>query len=60
MPGEAAIVEWHQCWRKPGSGMPARTVHLHWPCPLPGNEHGEVEYELRRDDWLASGGLQRA
>jgi RimJ/RimL family protein N-acetyltransferase len=38
----------------------ARTVHLHWPGPLPGNEHGEVEYELRRDDWLASGGLQRA
>ena len=31
-----------------------RTVHLHWPDPLPGTEHGEVEYELRRDDWLSS------
>jgi RimJ/RimL family protein N-acetyltransferase len=32
----------------------ARTVHLHWPDPLPGNEHGDVEYELRRDDWPQS------
>ena len=38
----------------------ARTVHLQWPDPLPGNELGEAEYELRRDDWLASGGLNRA
>ena len=28
-----------------------RTVHLDWPDPLPGNEHGDVEYELHRDDW---------
>jgi RimJ/RimL family protein N-acetyltransferase len=30
-----------------------RTVHLPWPDPLPGTEHGEVEYELGRDDWSA-------
>jgi len=28
-----------------------RTLHLHWPDPLPGNEYGDVEYELRRDEW---------
>lgn len=31
----------------------ARTVYLNWPDPLDGNEHGDVEYRLRRDDWLA-------
>jgi RimJ/RimL family protein N-acetyltransferase len=30
----------------------ARTVHLTWPEPLPGNEYGDVEYRLRREDWL--------
>ena len=30
----------------------ARTVHLTWPEPLPGNEDGDVEYRLRRQDWL--------
>jgi RimJ/RimL family protein N-acetyltransferase len=30
----------------------ARTVHLDWPDPLPGTEHGEVEYRLLRDEWL--------
>jgi RimJ/RimL family protein N-acetyltransferase len=29
-----------------------RTVHLDWPDPLPGNEDGDVEYQLCRDDWL--------
>jgi RimJ/RimL family protein N-acetyltransferase len=29
----------------------ARTVHLTWPDPLDGNEHGDVEYRLRREDW---------
>ena len=28
-----------------------RTVHLEWDDPIPGTEHGEVEYELRRRDW---------
>jgi len=30
-----------------------RTVHLDWPDPLPGNEHGDVEYRLDRNDWAA-------
>jgi RimJ/RimL family protein N-acetyltransferase len=29
----------------------ARTVHLDWPDPLAGNEHGDVEYRLHRRDW---------
>jgi len=32
----------------------ARTVHVEWPDPLDGTEHGEVEYRLLRDDWAAS------
>ena len=34
----------------------ARTVHLGWPDPLDGTEHGEVEYRLLRDEWLAAVG----
>jgi RimJ/RimL family protein N-acetyltransferase len=29
----------------------ARTVHLTWDDPLDGNEHGDVEYRLRREEW---------
>jgi RimJ/RimL family protein N-acetyltransferase len=29
----------------------ARTVHLDWPEPLDGNEHGDVEYRLLREEW---------
>ncbi|HEV2633698.1 MAG TPA: GNAT family N-acetyltransferase [Actinocrinis sp.] len=29
-----------------------RTFHLQWEDPIAGAEHGEVEYELRREDWL--------
>ncbi|MEV4360535.1 GNAT family N-acetyltransferase [Nonomuraea sp. NPDC049625] len=28
-----------------------RTFHLEWEDPLPGAEHGEVEYELTRAEW---------
>ena len=28
-----------------------RTFHLEWDDPLPGTEHGEVEYGLERADW---------
>jgi RimJ/RimL family protein N-acetyltransferase len=31
----------------------ARTVHLTWAEPLDGNEQGDVEYRLSRDDWIA-------
>ncbi|MEU3454074.1 GNAT family N-acetyltransferase [Micromonospora sp. NPDC006766] len=30
-----------------------RTFHLTFDDPIPGTEHGEVEYELRREDWPA-------
>ncbi|WP_199850581.1 GNAT family N-acetyltransferase [Streptomyces sp. CMB-StM0423] len=30
-----------------------RTFHLDFDDPLPGSEHGEVEYELCRADWAA-------
>lgn len=29
-----------------------RTLHLDFDEPLPGNEHGDVEYRLTRDEWL--------
>ena len=29
-----------------------RTFHLQWDDLIPGTEHGEVEYELLREDWL--------
>jgi RimJ/RimL family protein N-acetyltransferase len=28
-----------------------RVFHVTWPDPLPGTEHGEVEYALERTDW---------
>jgi RimJ/RimL family protein N-acetyltransferase len=31
-----------------------RTVHLDWPDPLPGNEHGDVEYQITRAQWAAA------
>jgi RimJ/RimL family protein N-acetyltransferase len=31
----------------------ARTVHLTWDEPLDGNSRGDVEYRLRREDWIA-------
>jgi RimJ/RimL family protein N-acetyltransferase len=32
-----------------------RTFHLRWDAPIPGSEHGEVEYELRREDRVGPG-----
>ena len=31
-----------------------RTFHLEFDDPLPGSEHGEVEYALTRDEWLTA------
>ncbi|GIJ20892.1 GNAT family N-acetyltransferase [Micromonospora lutea] len=31
-----------------------RTFHQSWPDPLPGAEQGEVEYEITRQQWMAS------
>jgi RimJ/RimL family protein N-acetyltransferase len=30
-----------------------RTFHAEWDVEIPGGEHGDVEYELRRADWEA-------
>lgn len=30
-----------------------RTFHLHFDDPIPGTEHGEVEYEVTRSEWAA-------
>lgn len=32
-----------------------RTEHRTWEHPLPGADEGEVVYELRREEWVASG-----
>ena len=29
-----------------------RTFHFHWDDPIPGTEHGEVEYEISHESWL--------
>ncbi|GHF26382.1 GNAT family acetyltransferase [Amycolatopsis deserti] len=34
-----------------------RTFHEDWPDPLPGAEHGDVEYALSEDDWNRQHGL---
>jgi RimJ/RimL family protein N-acetyltransferase len=31
-----------------------RTFHQDWPDPVPGDEHGEVEYALTRAEWHAT------
>ncbi|PRX49153.1 RimJ/RimL family protein N-acetyltransferase [Prauserella shujinwangii] len=36
-----------------------RTFHVHFDDPLPGTEHGEVEYELWRADWERRQGPER-
>jgi hypothetical protein len=45
---EAALVTDRMVLEKAGLRY-TRAVHLDWPDPLPGTEHGEVEYELRRE-----------
>lgn len=34
-----------------------RTFHQDWPEPIPGDEHGEVEYALTKAEWEADGSL---
>jgi RimJ/RimL family protein N-acetyltransferase len=31
-----------------------RTFHLEWDEPLPGSEHGEVEYALTKEEWQSA------
>lgn len=35
---------------KAGLGF-VRSFHQPWPDPIPGDEHGDVEYALTRDEW---------
>jgi RimJ/RimL family protein N-acetyltransferase len=35
----------------------SRIFHQSWPFEIEGNEHGDVEYELLREDWLRQEGL---
>jgi RimJ/RimL family protein N-acetyltransferase len=35
-----------------------RTFHLEWDDPIEGTEMGEVEYELRREDWVSPASLE--
>ena len=28
-----------------------RTFHADWPVSIPGDEHGDVEYAITRDEW---------
>ncbi|MEV6376485.1 GNAT family N-acetyltransferase [Micromonospora musae] len=37
-----------------------RTFHLSFDDPLPGTEHGEVEYALTRDEWLTARSTEAA
>ena len=29
-----------------------RTFHADWPVAIPGDEHGDVEYEITREMWV--------
>jgi RimJ/RimL family protein N-acetyltransferase len=33
-----------------------RTFHAAWPVRIPGDEEGDVEYAITRDEWLATAG----
>ena len=42
-------------------GMRAvRFFHADWPCRIPGDEHGEVEYAITRSEWEISKQASRA
>ena len=31
-----------------------RTFHADWPVRIDGDEHGDVEYAITKDEWLAN------
>ena len=33
---------------------PVRTFHADWPVRIPGDEHGDVEWAITRDEWEAA------
>jgi RimJ/RimL family protein N-acetyltransferase len=34
-----------------------RTFHREWPDKIPGDEHGDVEYAITRDEWISQRGI---
>ena len=34
-----------------------RTFHQDWPDKIPGDEHGDVEYEITREQWMRQRGI---
>lgn len=34
-----------------------RMFHGDWPVPIPGDEHGDVEYSIERAEWAETGGF---
>jgi RimJ/RimL family protein N-acetyltransferase len=34
-----------------------RTFHQDWPDKIPGDEHGDVEYEITREEWMRQRGI---
>ncbi len=37
-----------------------RTFHQAWPDAIPGDEHGDVEYALTRDEWEQQAAMDQA
>jgi len=33
-----------------------RTFFMDWPWPIPGDDQGDVEYAITREEWLADQG----
>jgi RimJ/RimL family protein N-acetyltransferase len=34
-----------------------RTFHQEWPDKIPGDEHGDVEYAITREEWAEQRGI---
>jgi RimJ/RimL family protein N-acetyltransferase len=34
-----------------------RTFHQEWPDKIPGDEHGDVEYAITREEWMLQRGI---
>ena len=51
-----AIISWcRRVMEKAGLRF-VRSFHLEWPVRVPGDEEGDVEYALTREQWLSDRG----
>jgi RimJ/RimL family protein N-acetyltransferase len=48
---------WWRVMEKAGMRF-VRLFHGEWPDRIPGDEHGDVEYAITREDWAARNGLE--